>query len=401
MKVIHLSTTISGGAGRAAVRSVQALNLIGIESTLLSRNEARDNLFGKSKFGKLFMSGISSAITIGQEALIQNSEELMTPFSFNILQNRDVLKEFVKDYDVVHLHAAYNFFSPAELIDWLRDTPLAITLHDQRLLTGGCHYAAHCLGIRSNCSNCPKVRKIARKTVENRKREIGLSMIHSNRRKLHLIAPSKWMQNEIQTSPESREISSSLVYNCVPNYFFVDPSIEAPHDKCPQVGIVATDILSPYKGFDFFLEGMSYFSKKYGIDVEVVVVTSDMKKKISCNEVALRVVSPKDDVDYLRILDNLSVLCVPSSMDNSPNVITEALARRIMVLASTAGGTGEIPNKIGINTFQYGDLGDFADNLAKALIQKRTTEEQDLSLRKLVSERVHALELKNIYESMI
>ena len=401
MKVIHLSTTISGGAGRAAVRSVQALNSIGIESTLLSRNEARDNLSGKSNFQKIVMSGISSAITIGQKALIQNSEELITAFSFDIFRNREVLKEFVRDFDVVHLHAAYNFFTPAKVINWLRDIPLAITLHDQRLLTGGCHYATHCLGIVSNCSNCPKVKKIARKTVEYRKKEIGLSMIQSNRRKLHLIAPSKWMQNEINNSPGSREISSSVVYNCVPNSFFIGSNIEVLHEKFPQVGIIATDFSSPYKGIEFFLEGMSFFSKKYGIDVEVVVITSDIRKKIVSSEVALTVVSPKDDGDYLKILDNLSVVCVPSSIDNSPNVITEALARRIMVLASTAGGTGEIPNKIGINTFQYGNLGDFADNLAIALTQKRTTEEQDVSLRELVSETVHASKLKNIYESMI
>lgn len=389
-----------GGAGRAAVRSVRALKSIGIDAMLISREEALNMAVKENKFDKFIISSFSSALTFGQKTLVQNSDELITSFSFDILQSARGLKEIVKDFDVVHLHAAYNFFRSSKIMEWLHDVPLAITLHDQRLLTGGCHYSTDCLGLFSNCSTCPKVRKFARKSVKNRKSQIRSAILNSNKKRLHLIAPSQWMKNVIESTPECREVLSSVVYNCVPDSFFRKSNLGHGKAKIPKVGIVANDVLSPYKGFDFFLKGVSYFSKNHGVSVDIVVVTKHAKK-MNQNDIAVRVISPKSDTDYLEILDELTVVCVPSLIDNSPNVIIEALARRIMVLASNAGGTGEIPDHMGISTFEYGNLEDFSDKLAAALAGNQTSEEQNLLLSNFVSETAHASKLKEIYDSMI
>ena len=56
-----------------------------------------------------------------------------------------------------------------KLIDKLGDMPIVITLHDQRLLTGGCHYTTTCQGFMSDCSNCPKVSPLGKKIVKHTK----------------------------------------------------------------------------------------------------------------------------------------------------------------------------------------------------------------------------------------
>jgi glycosyltransferase involved in cell wall biosynthesis len=401
MRVIHLSTTVSGGAGRAALRSVDALNFSGVEAILFSRVESREILSKKDKFSELKVSRLSSTSTILQRFLVQNSDELITTCSIDMIQKSREIRDFIEEFDVIHLHASYNFFSPEKLLAWFRNKPIAITLHDQRLLTGGCHYSTYCKGLYSNCTSCPKVRALARSRVEQSKMAMKIAITNSNKQKLHLVAPSQWMKSQIELVPEYTEVSSSVVYNCIPNSFFTDSLRFGNEKESLRVGIVATDLSSPYKGFDFFLRGILNFIRLRGISIEVVLVTNGTTQTIKRKGLEIKTVCPKDDSDYLSTLDSLDVVCVPSTIDNSPNVITEALARGVMVVASNSGGTGEIPDILGISTFTYGDIDDFCKVLAKSINHRRITNGQHQLLRTVVSEESHALDLQTIYKSMI
>ena len=401
MRVLHLSTTTSGGAGRAAVRSVDALKLLGIEAKLLSRDDAKGQLSKISKYRSLKFSTKSSTITLLQRLLVQNSNELITTLSTDLFQESREILEIIQDFVMIHLHASYTYFSPMKLIDKLGDKPIVITLHDQRLLTGGCHYTTTCQGFMSDCSNCPKVSPLGKKIVKHTKVSMNNSIKKLDNRRIHLVTPSNWLQNQIVGIPEFIRVPKTQVYNCIPSSFFSESVIGHTQEKEFRVGMIATDIFSPYKGFEFFMKGISYLKKYYGMKLKVVLVTNKKMRNYLNSDVDVELAFPKDNEGYLQILDSLSVACVPSSSDNSPNVIAETLARRVVVVASNSGGVGEIPFALGLQTFRYGDLESFCEAMILGLKKSRLSLEQYSLLRNMVSEEKHARKLLKIYKSMI
>ena len=137
MKVLHLTTSLSGGAGIASARVNNALNLIGVDSTILSRNSFIDH----SKLSSI-QTLFSSANTLLQSKVLQNSNDLVTPLSVNIIdRNANILNSA----DLIHVHSYYNFLNTS-LLKFLvaMRKPIFFTLHDQRLFTGGCHYSRDC-----------------------------------------------------------------------------------------------------------------------------------------------------------------------------------------------------------------------------------------------------------------
>ena len=401
MRVLHLSTTTSGGEGRAAVRSVDALKLLGIEAKLLSRDDAKGQLSKISKYRSLKFSAKSSTITLLQRLLVQNSNELITTLSTDLFQESREILEIIQDFNIIHLHASYNYFNPMKLMDKLGDIPIVMTLHDERLITGGCHYTTTCQGFMSSCSNCPKATLLGKRFVKHAKVSMNKSIKSSDNQKIHLIAPSNWLQNQIIGIPEFVKVPNTQIYNCIPDSFFTKSVIGHAQDKEFRVGMIATDISSPYKGFEFFMKGISHLKKNYGIQLKVVLVTNKKVINYLIPDVDVELAYPKDDEGYLKILDSLSVACVPSSSDNSPNVIAETLARGVVVVASNSGGVGEIPSALGLQTFEYGDLEGFCESMILGLTRNRLTLEQQSSLRNMVSEETHARKLLKIYKSMI
>jgi glycosyltransferase involved in cell wall biosynthesis len=401
MRVLHLSTTTSGGAGRAAVRSVDALKLLGIDAKLLSRDDAKEQLSEISKYRSIKFSAKSSTTTILQRLLLQNSNELITTLSTDLFQESQEILESIQDFNIIHLHASYNFFNPMTLMDKLGEIPIVMTLHDERLITGGCHYTTTCQGFMSNCSNCPKVSLLGKKLVKHTKVSMNNSIKSSGNRRIHLITPSNWLQNQIIGISEFAKVPNAQIYNCIPDSFFTESLIGHAQEQEFRVGMIATDIFSPYKGFEFFMKGISYLKKYYGMKLKVVLVTNKKMRNYLNSDVDVELAFPKDNEGYLQILDSLSVACVPSSSDNSPNVIAETLARGVVVVASNSGGAGEIPSALGLQTFKYGDLESFCESMILGLTRNRLTLEQQSSLKNMVSEETHAKKLLKIYKSMI
>ena len=135
-----MATSLDGGAGIAARRIAEAQSENGMDVELWSRHSKKVEL---EKFEKLIQLNVSKKIqskltTYLQSRLLQNSKFLVTPFSTNALRLRDFEQN---TFDIIHLHASYNFTNVMDLGKWFSNTPLVVTLHDQRMFTVGCHYS--------------------------------------------------------------------------------------------------------------------------------------------------------------------------------------------------------------------------------------------------------------------
>jgi glycosyltransferase involved in cell wall biosynthesis len=68
------------------------------------------------------------------------------------------MHELILDADIIHLHWIWNFLSTTSIASLMSlGKPLVWTFHDQRAMTGGCHFTATCSRYTSNCNGCEQL----------------------------------------------------------------------------------------------------------------------------------------------------------------------------------------------------------------------------------------------------
>jgi len=120
MKIAQITTTLEGGAGIAAIRHSEALNFVGLDSSIVSQRGHNS----KTNVG-------SKVTTLLQKSVVQSSANLITTFSKTTIE-----KSQLKDFEILHFHSIYNLIGTQELYRLSKVKPLFLSLHDQRLLTG-------------------------------------------------------------------------------------------------------------------------------------------------------------------------------------------------------------------------------------------------------------------------
>ena len=174
MKVAQITTTLEGGAGIAAIRLSEALNSVGVNSEIVSQRgiESKTNITSK-------------ITTLLQSSLVQSDTSLVTTFSRTTIKDEQLVA-----FDLLHFHSIYNLIGVQKIALLAESKPIFITLHDQRLLTGGCHYSGSCMNFTSSCSRCPQVRKIFWSFVE--KEKVLVNNLLKNPQ-IHFVSPSNWL----------------------------------------------------------------------------------------------------------------------------------------------------------------------------------------------------------------
>ena len=140
MKIVHLTTSLQGGAGIAAKRLAEAQIENGMDSCLLTRNSGIDEAEQSVEWlpSRLPEKLKSKFLTFTQFNFLQNSSLLVTPLgiSLDLESNLNFQKA-----EILHFHAFYNLIEIKKIIELAKERPVVVTLHDQRFFTGGCHYS--------------------------------------------------------------------------------------------------------------------------------------------------------------------------------------------------------------------------------------------------------------------
>ena len=167
MRIVQISTSSSGGAGIAAFRLTNLLAKDGIETKLITRDSPKEASSWMSDF---FPKTLGKLITTYQNWISVSGRDLVTPFSVRSIS----LKE-IDDFkpDIVHIHNWYNLLSISDLRNLGQRYPLVFTLHDERLLTGGCHMTLGCNRFLTGCRECPAV-SLNRSLIARKKGELTL-----------------------------------------------------------------------------------------------------------------------------------------------------------------------------------------------------------------------------------
>ena len=332
INIVHFSTTHTGGAGIAARRLNQSLNANGISSIFVAlENGGFDCDMNEISISRSVPIKIKSAINSKIQGFLSN-KVFFSLFSVNVLEYRKILENFDSKNTVLHFHNWFNLVSQKELIRLAANGyRVVITLHDERFLTGGCHYAIDCKKFESGCESCPKLLKginlIPHKNLTKVINQLGDT-------KIQFIAPSLWIKNRAATSLVLQAQNVHFISNTLGEIesFATRSKKQFEYRKSDltkkwKVGVASMDPNSFIKGSDLIVKLVSLI-RKNGMPIEILFMKEVSKKTGNVTE----------------FWNKIDCLLVLSRADNSPNVIHEAKSYGLPVVASTVGGITELLN---------------------------------------------------------
>jgi glycosyltransferase involved in cell wall biosynthesis len=247
-----------------------------------------------------------------------------------------------REYDIVNVHWV-NYFLSVQSLWSLAQTgkPMVITLHDENLFTGGCHYTGACDGYLHTCAQCPKLdvsmRHIPPLELANK--------IHYIPRHATIICPSRWLAEKAAKS----KVLSGHEIRVIPNG--LDASLYTPDGRDAQRKILG----AKEKHMVILFGAQSLDDRRKGMGMIPAILNEfrngPFRDRLSVYAFGNIPADPVRDVHYLGPIHDearlaalyaaADVVLLPSLDDNLPNVMLESLLCGTPVAAFDAGGIPE------------------------------------------------------------
>lgn len=369
MKIVHLVTSTTGGAAQAAIRLHQALRDSDFNSSILSIERRAGNNSDEivKRLSTSPISRILSSATTGiQQKLIQKGPHPVSPISLDLLNWDDAE---IQKADVLHLHAFYNLVSVRSFLKEFPHKKKVITLHDERFFTGGCHYDMGCEQLNLGCRRCPQVR-IPYRPLVARQRESVLELVSGNL-DVTFVCPSQWMMERASNAfPEFSESHFVQIYNPIPANLVITNG-GTTRDQGINFGFVSQNLDNPIKNLELLLDAFKQISVIYPGRHSLALIGESSRDYSMCGpKISQQVV--KSTLELQKAFSVMDVLVVPSTQDNLPNVMGEALMSGVGLIGSNVGGIPEIVKIFGQSLFESGDKSGLVQAMQNFRLTDRT-----------------------------
>ena len=367
IRVVHLATSIGGGAGIAAYRLHEALLDSGADSILISQGESP--LPGVRLITRTPQQRVAQkAVTAANRLFSGPSSIHFTPLSRGAISVADVVS---LEPDLLHVHNWYNFF------DWQLAPKLSslgvrvvTTLHDERLLTGGCHYTLGCTGASMDCSMCPQSRVPRLTPTRQARYSARRAMIDSG---ATLVAPSHWLARRAKEVSQPVSVECQVIPNTVGADLLRDAETSSTRNEHVTIGVVLGKAPSLLQAILDELARILGPTRVPGVEL---VAAGEGPIPTWGGRVAHsgRIDS---DASRARFWDQADIGLFVTRSDNFPNTILEGLARGVPQIVPDIGGAPEAVQTTGGGLVSQGDPRSMAEALDTLM--------QDLSLRSRAS----------------
>ncbi len=340
MKIVHLSTSATGGAAVIANSLARIQGNRGHEASVVQRSNSLP-----------FVSKIKSRVSTFISLANATSEYAqVTHFSSSGI---NLKKIWDLNPEIIFIHNWFNFLDHEQIISITNRIPTIFIAHDARLATGGCHVTLGCKNFKGSCSPCPashvdKLASIAKKSIDSMVEQLG---------KYAVITPSTWLMNEIS---ESQIIQRASVKATIGNPSTVGSEFEKlpkiQDEKIFRILFVAATLDAKYKGFELLLEALSRIEKDeiVGLEVDVRIVGGGASKNLPPIDSGVRItfLGELKSFEVHQLMGDSDLLVVPSLSENYPGVIGEAQLIGCTVAASSIGVIPEM-SEDGVSGFLF------------------------------------------------
>lgn len=250
--------------------------------------------------------------------------------------------------DIVNVHHVPGFLSVESIARLnLRKNPVVLTLHDQWMFTGGCHYSGECAGYIRHCLDCPQLhaesRDIPGRVLKNKLRLWN--------RDLTVVTPSRWMRDCAQSSRVFRNNRVEWIPNGL------DTGIFSPKfrnrakqesgipSKTRVILFGAPSFRVRRKGFAEFLQALDHCMKNpdfaSGVQngrIRMAAFGQSGSQTQTRNLPIQWLGKVNHETDLVRLYCSADLFILPSLEDNLPNTMLEAMACGTPVIAFDTGG---------------------------------------------------------------
>jgi glycosyltransferase involved in cell wall biosynthesis len=350
MKIVHISTSISGGgAAIAAFRLHQNLmKHADIESDMLQRFYIEDKEFAQDN--NIYTANTSrSIITRVRKKYNLHTEHFnwvelnkhpknydIATFPTTSYRLEDI--PMVKDADIIHLHWVAEFLNYPTFFRNVKQ-PIVWTLHDINPFMGMFHF---------ECDERANEEPFGKLNEEIRKRKIKSINKKDN---IYIVCLSEWMKKKSQSSLAFKRYPHLLIPNGLdltkyPSVDRTQAKIEAGvNNGLKTLLIIGANLNSNAKGFPIALEAINGINK----DINLVTVGSGgeaIKTNDNIHHIHFSHINDISKLNSIYTAADLTVL--PSREDNLPNIMLESMINGTPLVSFTNGGMAEHINT-GVN----------------------------------------------------
>lgn len=350
MKVLHLSESDGGGAGRAAFRLHSGLQGIGVSSQLLVQLKYSDDrtVFSPQttlgKFSaKLKLSERIDALPLKLYHQRGDADFSLQWFPGGVAKNIAQLAP-----DVINLHWVCHGYLSIETVAKLNQ-PLVWTLHDMWGFTGGCHYSQECDRYNKSCGACPQLGSTKPSDLSHwvwqRKAKAW------NNINLTIVTPSSWLAKCARSSSLFKELRVEVIpngldtqrYKPIPRQVARD-YLNLPQDKQFILFGAMYPNSDHRKGFHLLQPALQSLSQSGWQDKAEVLIfgASQPETPIDVGFNCHYLGRLHDDSSLALIYSAADVTVVPSTQEAFGQIASESLACGTPVVAFNATGLPDI-----------------------------------------------------------
>lgn len=353
MKIIHLSTEVDEVS--AAFRIHEAVKKQGVTSCFLALKKTSDNQDIKeievnkrervvNKWIKLLDDEILKHFYRNRENVVFSSA-LST--GYRITDYNEVIEA-----DIIHIHwISAGFLALENIRELIRlNKPIIWTLHDKWLLTGGCHVG--CNRFYTGCGECKVLNSFRKKDYSNFTIRAKKKFFKNNN--FYLIAPSRWMLNNIKNSMLFCENSCMRIPNTLNTNIFqkytleyVERQLGYKREDKYHILFGADSIRIAYKGFGYFVKMLRLLEEEiHGLKDKIMIhlVGGDNEQvndALAGFEIKKWGFIKKQET--MALIYNLVDVYVHTSVaDNFPGMILESMACQLPVVAFDVEGISDL-----------------------------------------------------------
>lgn len=183
------------------------------------------------------------------------------------------------------------------------------------------------------------------------------------------VAPSEWLASRLG-GRDVRVIRNAVT---IPNNIIT----RKPKNGVLRYGFISSQIMDPRKGYTALAPFLTMIAYKLNMDIKLHVFgrTSD-KRLAAIPSVEIFHQPPFSSVDLASVYQSFDILLCPSRLDNSPNVVSEALSYGTPVIGQTGTGMSsyiedEFGGLVDFHNFNRSNFEKFLEITQNIIIQYR------------------------------